>query len=72
MEHIDLNSFEREFEEEIAKDDDSAAREIWATGDPIHVSREDTPPGHVVRIHPGGREELARVDFDELAAVLGR
>lgn len=72
MDRVDLSAFEREFEEEIAKDDDSAAREIWAAGDPIHISREDTPPGHVVRIHPDGREELVRVDFDELAAVLGR
>ena len=72
MDRVDLSAFEREFEEEIAKDDDSAARAMHAAGRPIHISREDTPPGHVVRIHPDGREELIRVDREALAAKLGR
>lgn len=65
-------SFEREFEREIAIDDDTASREILASGLPIHIARDDTPAGHVIRIHPDGREELILVDRDEAARVLGR
>jgi hypothetical protein len=72
MDRFDADAFDAEFEREIAKDDDSAARAIHAAGRPIHITRVDTPPGHVVRIYPGGREELIRVDREALAAKLGR
>lgn len=72
MDPVDLTSFEREFDQEIAKDDDGAARRRLAAGRSIHVVREDTPPGHVVRVHPDGREELVRVDPEAMAARLGR
>ena len=72
MDGYDPEAFDVEFEREIAEDDDSAAREIWASGEPIHIARDDTPPGHVIRVHPDGREELVRVDLEALAAVLGR
>jgi hypothetical protein len=65
-------SFEREFEREIAMDDDTASREILASGMPIHIARDDTPAGHVIRIYPDGREELIRFDRDEAERVLGR
>lgn len=63
--------FEQEFEREIAADDDTAARDILASGTAIHIAREDTPAGHVVRIAPDGREELIRIDRDEAASILG-
>lgn len=72
MDRVDLSAFEREFEEEIAKDDDSAARKRFAAGKPIHIARDDTPPDHVIRVHPDGREELVRVDLDAMATLLGR
>lgn len=72
MDRFDAEAFDAEFEREIAKDDDSAAREIWASGEPIHISRDDTPSGYVIRVYPDRREELVRVDFDELVAILGR
>lgn len=72
MDRIDISAFEAEFDSEIAKDDDSAAREILASGQPIHISREDTPEGYVVRVHPDGREELVQVDLEALSKLLGR
>jgi hypothetical protein len=60
-----------EFERTALADDDSAAREILASGMPIHITRDDTPPGHVIRIHPDGREECVQVDLAEAARILG-
>ena len=67
----DLTSFDAEFEHDIMQDDDSAAREILASGMPIHISRDDTPLGHVIRVHPDGREELVTVDLEEARRLLG-
>lgn len=64
--------FEEEFEREIAKDDDSEARRLLASGHPIHIAREDTPEGYVIRIYPDGREELVKVDIEALVAILGK
>lgn len=72
MDRFDPEAFDAELERELAKDDDSAAREIWASGEPIHIARDETPPGHVICVHPDGREELVRVDRDALAELLGR
>ena len=72
MDRIDITAFESEFEHEIAKDDDCAATRMLAAGLPIHIAREDTPPGYVVRINPDGREELVVVDRKRLADKLGR
>jgi len=72
MDKIDISAFEAEFDSEITKDDDSAARNILASGQAIHIAREDTPEGYVVRIHPDGREELVQVDLEALSKLLGR
>ncbi len=72
MDRVDISAFEAEFEREIVDDDDSAAREILASGKPIDISREDTPKGFVLRVHPDGREELIKVDWEALGALLGR
>lgn len=64
-------SWEREFERAAMIDDDTASREMLASGMPIHISRDDTPAGHVVRIHPDGREELIRFDWAAAARTLG-
>ena len=65
-------TFEEEFDRLIREDDGSAADEILASGQPISIAREDTPAGHVIRLYPDGHEELVRVDWDELASILGR
>lgn len=57
-------SFERSFLRNIQEEDGSAAREMLQAGRPVHIRRADTPPGHVIRIHPNGREELVHVDSD--------
>ena len=64
-------TFEQEFDRLIREDDDSAAREILASGMPISIARGDTPPGHVVRVYPDGREELVAVDREAAARILG-
>lgn len=64
-------SLEREFERLTRDDDDSAAREIWAAGMTVPIVRDDTPVGHVIHIHPDGREELVRVDREAAAKILG-
>jgi hypothetical protein len=48
----------RAFEAEALADDDSAARAMLAAGRPIHIVREGTPEGFVIRRYPDGREEL--------------
>lgn len=63
--------WEREFEREAMIDDDTAASETLASGSPIHIANEDTPAGHVVCVHPDGREELVEFDWAEAARTLG-
>ncbi len=65
-------TFAEEFDRLIREDDGSAADEILASGQPISIARDDTPQGYVVRLYPDGREELMKVDWDELALTLGR
>jgi hypothetical protein len=60
-----------DFERMAHEDDDTAALEILAAGMPIHIVRADTPAGHVIRIHPDGREEVVRVDREAAARILG-
>lgn len=55
--------FEAEFLRNVREDDGTAADAMLAAGRPIHIRREDTPPGHVIRIYPDGREELIYVDL---------
>jgi hypothetical protein len=65
------DDLDAEFEREALIDDDSEARRILASGRPIHIARDDTPDGHVVRVHPDGSEEIVRVDWEEAARILG-
>lgn len=60
-----------DFDRAAALDDDTASREILASGMPIHIARDDTPEGHVIRVHPDGREELVRFDRAAAAEFLG-
>ena len=64
-------SFEEEFDRLIREDDGSAADEILASGQPIVISREDTPPGHVIWVYPDGHEELTAVDWEDVRRALG-
>lgn len=68
---FDMEAFEEEFEREIMHDDDSASREILASGRSIHICRDDTPAGHLIRVDPDGTETLVRFDWDEAAKILG-
>lgn len=61
----------RDFDRAAAIDDDTAARDILASGMPIDIARDDTPDGHVIRIHPDGREELVKFDWAAAAKLLG-
>ncbi len=63
-------SFEDEFDRLIREDDGSAADEILASGQPIYISRHDTPADHVIRVQPDGREELIAVDWNDIARLL--
>lgn len=60
-----------DFERAVALDDDSASRAILASGAPIHIADDDTPRGHIVRVHADGREELIEFDRAAAAEVLG-
>ena len=62
LDNYDGSRLEADFDSLAVEEDDSAAREILASGVPIHIARDDTPPGHVIRVHPDGREEIIRVD----------
>lgn len=60
------NQFETEFLRNVQEDDDTAAEAMLTSGRPIHIRRSDTPAGHVLRIYPDGREELAHVDLSHI------
>ena len=62
---------EMEIEAELMSDDGSATRAMLTAGRAVHIRRDDTPSGHVIRILPGGSEEIVRVDREALAALLG-
>jgi hypothetical protein len=66
----DPEPLESEFERLIMEDDDTAAREILASGVSIHITYPDTPSGYVVEVHPDGREELVWVDREAAARIL--
>ncbi len=68
MDHYDLNA---DFERAAALDDDTAARDILASGMPIDIARDDTPEGYVIRVYPDGREELVKFDRVAAAKLLG-
>lgn len=72
LDQYDTGRLEAEFERLAFEDDDTSAREILASGRPIHIARDDTPAGYVIEIHPDGREELVRVDREVAAKILGR
>ncbi|WP_207462420.1 hypothetical protein [Azospirillum sp. SYSU D00513] len=67
IENLDRMSPEEErqfmerFDAMLAEEDDSAAREHLAAGQPIYYREQDTPPGHVIKKHSDGRKDL--VDF---------
>lgn len=44
----------------LRHDDETAAREHLATGQPIVYREADTPRGHVIQRYPDGRRELLR------------
>jgi len=67
----DIAKFEADFERMALEDDDSEAKKILASGNSIHIAREDTPPGYVIRLFPDGHEELVYVDRLAAAAILG-
>ncbi len=66
------SDFEESFLRNIRKADGSAAKGMLHAGRPVHIRRTDTPPGHVIRIHPDGREELVLVDADYAKRHLSR
>lgn len=68
MDHYDLSA---DFERAAALDDDTAARDILASGMPIDIARDDTPEGHIIRVYPDGHEELVKFDRAAAAKLLG-
>lgn len=72
LDHLDDGGLAAEFDRTAAEDDGGAAAGMLARGRPIHIARDDTPSGHVIRVHPDGGEELVRVDWEAAARVLGR
>ncbi|WP_454882974.1 hypothetical protein [Sphingomonas oryzagri] len=72
MDNYDGGRLEADFERMAVEDDDTAARKMLTSGMPIHIARDDTPAGHVIRVYPDGREELVRVDREAAAKILGR
>lgn len=64
IEPSSLDDFERSFLRNIREEDGSAAEAMLKAGRPIHIRRTDTPPAHVIRIHPNGLEELVYVDLN--------
>jgi hypothetical protein len=68
----DREDLEVEFDRMAFEGDDSASRAILAAGRPIYIAREDTPPDHVIRVYPDGREEIVLLDREAAAKILGR
>ncbi|WP_089163550.1 hypothetical protein [Caballeronia sordidicola] len=62
--HDGQDRFWNELEEELKKDDDSAARAHLAAGYPIYVIDADTPRGTIVKIFPAGDRQLIMLDLD--------
>lgn len=52
---------ERHFESQLEQDDGTEMRRVLRAGVPVYYTRDDTPPGCVIKEYPGGRKEL--VDF---------
>lgn len=65
------SDLEAEFERAAALEDESASRDILASGMPIHIASDETPDGCVVRVYPDGREEVVRFDRQAAAKFLG-
>jgi hypothetical protein len=59
----DIEQFAADFDRAICQEDGSAAKAMLAAGRPVHILRDDTPPEHVLRVYPDGREELVHVDI---------
>lgn len=71
MDTARVEAFEVEFDRSVRHDDDSVSKALLAAGRPIHIRRPDTPPHHVVRKYPDGREELVRIDVRNFARRRG-
>lgn len=54
---------EKEFEREVRKDSDKAARERLARWLSISYRNHDTPPGHVIREYPDGTTETVLIEL---------
>lgn len=63
--------FATNFDRAAFHDDDTASRALLSSGQPVEIVRDDTPHGHVVRLHPDGSEELVKVDRASAAKILG-
>ncbi len=62
---------ERHFESQLEQDDGTEMRRVLRAGVPVYYTRDDTPPGCVIKEYPQGRKEL--VDFstgDEILVSL--
>ncbi len=51
-----------DLERDLARDDDSAAREHLLAGNPVYVGAPQAWPGCVMRLHPDGRREIVQLD----------
>lgn len=54
---------EKMFEEKAKHPSGLSAKRDLSLGHWISYREKDTPPGHVLRKHPGGRIELIKVDL---------
>lgn len=63
----DIEQFAADFDRVIRQEDGSAAEAMLAAGRPVHILRDDTPPEHVRRVYPDGREELVHIDISHIA-----
>lgn len=68
---VKSEEFEQEFLRHVREDDGAAAEAMLAAGKPIHIRRDDTPPSHVIRVHPNGKEELIHVDLSRFVRRMG-
>ena len=60
-----LDELERRFEQRAKVPSDIEARRHLAAGRAIPFRERDTPPGHVLRMHPDGRVELVEVKLPQ-------